>query len=424
MPAFLRALNSRNYRLYFVGQLISLAGTWMQQIAMAWLAYRLSNSAFVLGSVGFASQIPILFFSAFAGVWSDRVDRRRLLLLSQSLSMVQALVLAVLAWMEWLTPGLLIFMALCLGCINALDVPARQAIAVQLVDDKEDLPNAIALNSFLMNAARFVGPALAGYLVVLMGEAVCFLLNALSYLAVLLALSAIRLPAQGRGRPAPALDALKDGIRYVREHGPIRRSLLLVSCISFLVTPYAVMMPLFAKEIFGGDAGTFGLLMGCAGAGSLVASFFLASRRDTGGLEGKVALAAPAVGAALTCFALSPSQQVAYPIIMSIGFCVIVTIAGSNTLIQTRVDNAYRGRVMAIFSMAFLGIAPLGSFIVGSVAHQVGIRPTLAACGLLTLAAGMVYRRLTRSASAQEPVEQAAAEHQMDKEGGAQQQRP
>lgn len=424
MPAFLRALNSRNYRLYFVGQLISLAGTWMQQIAMAWLAYRLSNSAFVLGSVGFASQIPILFFSAFAGVWSDRVDRRRLLLLSQSLSMVQALVLAVLAWMEWITPGLLIFMALCLGCINALDVPARQAIAVQLVDDKEDLPNAIALNSFLMNAARFVGPALAGYLVVLMGEAVCFLLNALSYLAVLLALSAIRLPAQGPSRPAPALDALKDGIRYVRDHGPIRRSLLLVSCISFLVTPYAVMMPLFAREIFGGDAGTFGLLMGCAGAGSLVASFFLASRRDTGGLEGKVALAAPAVGAALTCFALSPSQQVAYPIIMSIGFCVIVTIAGSNTLIQTRVDNAYRGRVMAIFSMAFLGIAPLGSFIVGSVAHQVGIRPTLAACGLLTLAAGLIYRRLTRAASAQEPVEQAAAEHQMDKEGGAQQQRP
>lgn len=420
MPAFLRALNSRNYRLYFVGQLISLAGTWMQQIAMAWLAYRLSNSAFVLGSVGFASQIPILFFSAFAGVWTDRVDRRRLLLLSQSLSMVQALVLAVLAWMEWITPGLLIFMALCLGCINALDVPARQAIAVQLVDDKEDLPNAIALNSFLMNAARFVGPALAGYLVVLMGEAVCFLLNALSYLAVLLALSAIRLPAQGPSRPAPALDALKEGIRYVREHGPIRRSLLLVSCISFLATPYAVMMPLFAKEIFGGDAGTFGLLMGCAGAGSLVASFFLASRRDTGGLEGKVALAAPAVGAALTCFALSPSQQVAYPIIMSIGFCVIITIAGSNTLIQTRVNNAYRGRVMAIFSMAFLGIAPLGSFIVGSVAHQVGIRPTLAACGLLTLAAGLVYRRLTRAASAQEPVEQAAAEHQMDKEGGAQ----
>lgn len=424
MPAFLRALNSRNYRLYFVGQLISLAGTWMQQIAMAWLAYRLSNSAFVLGSVGFASQIPILFFSAFAGVWSDRVDRRRLLLLSQSLSMVQALVLAVLAWMEWITPGLLIFMALCLGCINALDVPARQAIAVQLVDDKEDLPNAIALNSFLMNAARFVGPALAGYLVVLMGEAVCFLLNALSYLAVLLALSAIRLPAQGPSRPAPALDALKEGISYVRGHGPIRRSLLLVSCISFLATPYAVMMPLFAKEIFGGDAGTFGLLMGCAGAGSLVASFFLASRRDTGGLEGKVALAAPAVGAALTCFALSPSQQVAYPIIMSIGFCVIITIAGSNTLIQTRVNNAYRGRVMAIFSMAFLGIAPLGSFIVGSVAHQVGIRPTLAACGLLTLAAGLVYRRLTRAASAQEPVEQAAAEHQMDKEGGAQQQRP
>jgi len=226
-----------------------------------------------------------------------------------------------------------------------------------------------------------------------MGEAVCFLLNALSYLAVLLALSAIRLPAQGRGRPAPALDALRDGIRYISQHRDIRRSLLLVSCVSFFATPYAVMMPLFAREIFGGNAGTFGLLMGCAGAGSLMASFFLASRRDTDGLEAKVALAAPAVGAALACFALSPALGVAFPIIMGIGFCIIITIAGSNTLIQTRVDNAYRGRVMAIFSMAFLGVAPLGSLLVGSIAHQVGIRPTLVACGLLTLAAGLIYRR-------------------------------
>ncbi|HJW02471.1 MAG TPA: MFS transporter, partial [Azospira sp.] len=283
MPVFLRALNSRNYRLYFAGQLISLAGTWMQQIAMAWLAYRLSNSAFVLGTVGFASQIPILLFAALGGVWTDRFDRRRLLLLTQTLAMIQALILATLAWLEWVTPGLLILLAFALGCINALDVPARQAIAVQLVDDKADLPNAIALNSFLMNSARFVGPALAGFLVALVGEAVCFLLNAVSYLAVLLALRAIRLPLH-RGGTAPAVDALKEGIRYVLAHRQIRRSLLLVACVSFLATPYAVMMPLFAKEIFGGDARTFGLLIGSAGAGSLMASFYLASRKDMVGL--------------------------------------------------------------------------------------------------------------------------------------------
>lgn len=395
MPDFLRALNSRNYRLYFIGQLISLAGTWMQQIAMAWLAYRLSNSAFVLGMVGFASQIPILLFAAFAGVWTDRLDRRRLLLLTQSLSMVQALLLALLAWTGWISAPLLVVLAFFLGCINALDVPARQAIAVQLVNDKADLANAIALNSFLMNAARFVGPALAGYLVATIGEAVCFLLNAASYLAVLLALAAIRLPPLAAAKAAPALDALKEGIRYVGGQRAIRRTLLLVACVSFFATPYAVMMPLFAREIFGGDASTFGLLMGCAGAGSLGASLLLASRRDTDGLDRMVALAAPTVGAALACFALSPSLGVAFPITMVIGFCVIVTIAGSNTLIQTRVDNAYRGRVMAIFSMAFLGIAPLGSLLVGSIAHQVGIRPTLAVCGLCTLAAGLLYRRRT-----------------------------
>lgn len=399
MPVFLRALNSRNYRLYFAGQLISLAGTWMQQIAMAWLAYRLSNSAFVLGTVGFASQIPILLFAALGGVWTDRFDRRRLLLLTQTLAMVQALILATLAWLEWVTPGLLILLAFALGCINALDVPARQAIAVQLVDDKADLPNAIALNSFLMNSARFVGPALAGFLVALVGEAVCFLLNAVSYLAVLLALRAIRLPLH-RGGTAPAFDALKEGFRYVQAHRQIRRSLMLVACVSFLATPYAVMMPLFAKEIFGGDARTFGLLIGSAGAGSLMASFYLASRQDVAGLGRHVGLAAPAVGAALALFALSPALALAFPILMVLGFSVIVTIAGSNTLIQTRVDNAFRGRVMAIFSMAFLGVAPLGSFMVGSIAHSFGIRPTLVACGLLTLMAGLAYQRLTSRAIA------------------------
>lgn len=374
-----------------MGQLVSLAGTWMQQIAMIWLAYRLSGSSLVLGSVGFASQIPILLFAAISGVWIDRLDRRRLLMWTQTLAMAQALVLALLTWMEWATPGLLVLMAFFLGCVNAVDVPARQAIAAQLVDNPDDLPNAIALNSFVMNATRFVGPALAGFVVAVVGEAVCFLFNAASYLAVLLALAAIRL-ASRPGRNARALEALKEGYRYVAGHRGIRRSLMLVACVSFFATPYAVMMPLFAREIFGGDARTYGLLIGSAGAGSLLASLYLASRTDTEGLVHRVGLAAPAVGAALALFAVTPKLWLAFPVLMALGFSVIVTIAGSNTLIQTRVENEFRGRVMAIFSMAFLGIAPLGSFTVGTVAHAVGIRPTLVACGLLTLAAGLVYR--------------------------------
>lgn len=391
MLPVVRALRSRNYRLYFLGQLVSLAGTWMQQIAMVWLAYRLSNSAFVLGTVGFASQIPILLFAAIGGVWTDRLDRRRVLLWTQSLAMAQAIVLALLTWSGWVTPVHLVGLAFVLGCINAVDVPARQAIAVQLVDDKDDLPNAIALNSFLMNATRFVGPALAGFLVALVGEAVCFALNALSYLAVLMALRTIRTADVRAGQPAPALQALREGFRYVAADRRIRRSVLLVACVSFLATPYAVMMPLFAREIFGGDARTLGFLVGSAGAGSLLASLYLASRGGVEGLGRRVALAAPAVGAALATFAQVPWAGLAYPVLMALGFSVIVTVAGSNTLIQTRVDDQVRGRVMAIFSMAFLGIAPLGSLAVGSLAHTVGIRVTLTACGLLTLAAGAVY---------------------------------
>ncbi|HNA69282.1 MAG TPA: MFS transporter, partial [Rhodocyclaceae bacterium] len=363
----------------------------------------LSGSAFVLGMVGFASQAPILLFGAFGGVVTDRLDRRRVLLATQALSMVQALLLAALAWKDAATPGHLVGLAFVLGCINALDVPARQAIAVQLVDDPDDLPNAIALNSFLMNTARFVGPALAGFVVAEVGEAVCFLLNAASYLAVLMALRAIRLPAAGDRPPAPPpLQALREGWRYAMAHREIRASLRLVAAISLCAAPYVVLMPLFAREEFGGGARLFGLLVGSAGAGSLVASFYLAGRADTGGLAEKVAVAAPTVGVAVILFALSPGVGMAVPVLLALGGSIILTIAGSNTLIQTQVDNAFRGRVMALFSMAFLGVAPLGSFTVGSAAHVFGVRPTLVVCGVLTVIAGLIYRRavLRRKAAA------------------------
>lgn len=395
---FARALTSRNYRIYFSGQLVSLAGTWMQQIAMVWLAYRLTNSALVLGMVGFASQIPILLLGSLTGVLTDRFDRRRILLATQSVAMLQALSLAMLTWLHWISPNWLIGMAFVLGCVNALDVPARQAFAAQLVEDRDDLPNAIALNSLLMNAARFVGPALAGFAVAAIGEAWCFAVNAASYLAVLLALLAI----DARSRPAKhesAMHALRQGIDYVVGHADIRQRLLTVATVSLLVTPYAVMMPLFSSEIFHGDARTYGLLIASAGGGSLLAGLYLASRRDTATLARRVNLAVIAAGAGLALFAVNRVLALAFPIVMAVGFFVLLVVAGSNTLIQVRVEDAYRGRVMAIFSMAFLGIAPLGSFTVGWLAHAVGVPPTLLGCGLATVVLGVVVRRRADAAA-------------------------
>jgi MFS family permease len=393
---FARALASRNYRIYFAGQLISLAGTWMQQIAMIWLAWRLSNSAQVLGTVGFASQIPILLLGPFTGVLTDRYDRRRILLITQSVALLQALVLAALTWLQWISPGWLIGMAFVLGCVNALDLPARQAFSVQLVDNRADLPNAVALNSLLMNTARFVGPALAGLAVASIGEAWCFAINAGSYLAVILALLAIDSKSRTTAHES-ALAAFREGLRYVLEHPGIRSRLLVVAAVSFLVTPYAVLMPLFASEIFHGDARTYGFLIGCAGAGSLLAGLYLASRKGTDGLARRATLGVIAAGVALSLFAVNHVLSLAFAIVMALGFSAILVIAGSNTLIQVWVEDAYRGRVMAIFSMAFLGIAPLGSFAVGHLAHYVGVQPALLGCGIATVLVGLLAQRRLRT---------------------------
>ena len=390
-PHPLRALRSRDFRIYFAGQLVSVAGTWMQQIAMAWLAYKLTNSALVLGLLGFASQVPILLFAPLGGVWSDRVDRRRLMMTTQALAMLQALTLALLAWQGWATPALLLGLAFVLGCINAVDVPARQSLVVHLVSDRTQLPNAIALNSFMMNATRFVGPALAGFIVAWAGEAVCFLLNAVSYLAVLVALAALH-TRPGGGASKPALHALREGLDYTFSHRDIRLFLLLVAAVSFLVAPYVVMMPLYARTVLAGDARTFGLLVSSAGAGSLLASLLLASRVSIDGLAQRVTLAAILAGVALALFALTRVPVLAYPILMALGFSVVLVAAGSNTLLQSWVRDDMRGRVMAIFSVAFLGIAPLGSLATGSLAHVLGIRPTLFLFGALTALAGVAHR--------------------------------
>ena len=393
----LRALRSRDFRVYFAGQLVSVAGTWMQQIAMGWLAYRLTDSALVLGLLGFASQVPILLFGAIGGVWSDRVERRRLMLWTQSLAMFQALLLALLTWQGWITPALLLGLAFLMGSINALDMPARQSLVAQLVEDRAQLANAIALNSFVMNATRFVAPALAGLIIAAAGEAVCFLINALSYLAVLLALGALRVRRGDGDRSKPALRAFKEGLGYTFGHPDIRLFLLLVAAVSFLITPYVVMMPLYARTIFDGDARTLGLLVSSAGAGSLGASLFLATRASVDGLARQVSLAATLAGAALALFALNTAHALAYPLLMALGFAVVLIAAGSNTLLQTWVRDDMRGRVMATFSMAFLGIAPLGSLAVGALANAIGVRAALFLWGILALGVGLAHNRRTRA---------------------------
>lgn len=398
LPHPLRALRARDFRIYFAGQLISVAGTWMQQIAMAWLAYKLTNSALVLGLLGFASQIPILLFAPLGGVWSDRTDRRRLMMTTQALAMLQALALAVLAWQGWATPALLLGLAFVLGCINAVDIPARQSLVVHLVGDRALLPNAIALNSFMMNSTRFVGPALAGLIVARAGEAVCFLLNAASYLAVLVALAALH-TRPGGGASKPALHALREGLAYAFSHRDIRLFLQRVAAVSLLVAPYVVMLPLYARTILGGDARTFGLLVSSVGAGALLASVFLASHVSIDGLARRVAHAVSLAGVALLLFALNRTSFLAYPLLMVLGFAVVLVAAGSNTLLQSWVRDDMRGRVMAIFSVAFLGIAPLGSLAMGSLAHAIGIRPTLAVFGALTVVAGLAHRSAPHEAA-------------------------
>ncbi|MCX8016868.1 MAG: MFS transporter [Rhodocyclaceae bacterium] len=392
LPAF----RSRNYRLFFAGQLISLLGTWMQQIAMVWLAYRLTGSAAMLGIIGFASQIPILLFSALAGVWNDRYDRRRLLLWTQALALLQALLLFGLTQTQQITPAGLILLAALLGCIHAIDMPARQAFVAELIAERADLPNAIGLNSLLMNAARFLGPTAAGLLVATAGEAVCFLLNALSYLAVLAALAMIRTAPRQAVLREPTFQALAAGLAYAFSHPPLRLPLVMVAGFSLLVTPYAILMPVFARDLFGGGAHTYGFLIGSAGAGSLAAALFLAvrgGRQAAAGLDRLVARATLAGGLALAAFALTPWPGLAYPLLALLGFAVVLTAAGSNTLLQVRVAEAYRGRVMAIFSTAFLGCAPLGSLAAGALASAFDVRTTLLACGLMTCALGGFYLR-------------------------------
>lgn len=393
-PASLRALANRNFQLFFVGQGISLAGTWMQQTAMSWLVYRLTGSTYLLGAVAFAGQIPVLFLAPVAGVVTDRWHRHRLLILTQTLAMLQAFAMAAVAWRPeaGLRVASVIALSALLGVVNAFDMTVRQAFLNQMVERPDDLANAIALNSSLVNGARLVGPALGGILVDWVGEASCFLLNGISYFAVIAALLAMRVPAPDSDRAPQAMwHGLREGWRYTFGFPPIRSILLLLALVSMAGLSYSVLLPVYARDVLGGGARTLGLLSGAAGVGALGGAMYLASRKTVLGLGLRVAVAPLVLALAVTAFAYSRLLPLSLAFLAVAGFAVMVLMAASNTILQTIVDEDKRGRVMSFYAAALLGMAPLGSLAAGWLAGVVGAERTLLFGAGLCAAGGLAF---------------------------------
>ena len=394
LPRTFRALRHRNYRLFFTGQGLSMIGTWLQQVAMGWLTYRLTGSAWLLGVVAFCANIGILLFGNLAGVLADRIDRRRGLLTTQSLMLLQALVLAALVASGRIQTWHLIVLALWLGTCSAFDVPLRQSLYVHFVEDRGDLGNAIALNSMLVNTARVVGPAIAGLLLAVTSEAVCFALNALSFVAVIVAISRMRWPSHTRGHVSAGWWASwVEGARYAHSLTPVRTLLGLVAALAWTITPYTSLMPVYAKDIYGGGPHTLGWLLSAAGFGALVSTAYLASRATVRGLGRMIAYAAATSGAALAIFAYIRIFPLGLLLILVVGGGTILAAASANTILQTIVDDRLRGRVAAFYTLAFLGVAPLGNLAAGAIAGAFGAPFTFALNGVLAMLAAAWYRR-------------------------------
>lgn len=392
LSLILRAFKYRNYRLFFGGQGVSLIGTWMQSVAMSWLVYRLTGSALLLGVVGFCAQIPTFILSPFAGVLADRMDRYKILLVTQTLAMLQAFALAYLVLSGKVQVWHIIALSSFLGLVNSFDIPARQSFVVELVEKKEDLGNAIALNSSMFNGARLIGPSVAGVLISVVGEGMCFLLNGVSYLAVLCALLAMKVTnVRKKAADEPVLKRLKEGFRYTFNYAPIRYIIMLLALTSLTGMPYTVLMPVFVKEILHGGPRTLGLLMTCSGAGALTAALLLASRRSAAGLEKRIPAAGLIFGTGLIALSMARSLPLAAASMAFASFGMISQMASSNTIIQTVVDDDKRGRVMAIYAMAFMGMAPFGSLLAGWVASRLGAPHTIMISGVMSMAGALAF---------------------------------
>ncbi len=388
LSGMFRALSHKNYRLFFIGQGVSLVGTWMERIAMSWLVYRLTDSVFLLGMVSFCSLIPSFILGPFAGVISDRFDRHRILIITQALFMVQAAVVAALVLTDTVQIWHIMALSTFLGIVNAFDTSTRQAFVVELVEDKKDLSNAIALNSSLFNVARLVGPSIAGVIIATVGEGACFLINAISYLAVIFSLVLLRTkPFVPVAHQAKVWQQLQEGFKYTFQFPPIRAIILVVAIMSLVGMPFSVLMPAFARDVLGGNANTLGFLMGASGIGALAGALYLAPRKSAVGL-GKVIIGAAVIfGLGLIAFSFSTILWISLVCMLFTGFGMIVLMASCNTILQTIVDDDKRGRVMSFYSMAWLGMAPFGSLLAGAVADRVGVGYTLLGCGILLIIA-------------------------------------
>jgi MFS family permease len=368
-----RALRHRNFRLFFGGQSISLIGTWMTRIATSWLVYRLTGSALLLGTVSFAGQIPTFLLAPFAGVWVDRLDRRQVLIWTQALSMVQSLMLAALTFSGHITVAWILALSVMQGAINAFDMPGRQAFTVQMVGNRDDLSNAIAINSSMVNMARLVGPSLAGMVIAVSSEAWCFLIDGLSYIAVIASLLAMHIDAPAVRRKATStLHELKEGWSYVSGFHAIRTILLLFAAVSLVGMPFVVLMPIFAVNVLHGGPHTLGFLMGAMGVGALISALSLAVRKSVRGLIRMIPIAATVFGLGLIGFGLSRSFWLSMVMVLIAGMGMMQGMAASNTIIQTLVSEDKRGRVMSYYTMTFMGMAPFGALLAGFMTHGIG----------------------------------------------------
>ena len=385
-----RSLAGRDFRLYFIGQCISLVGTWVQQVAFSWIAYRITGSAFMLGLIAFSGQFPTLVLSPFSGVLADRYSRRNVLVVIQIIQMAVAALLAVLAWQDDISPWVLIAASLVIGLTSAVEMPVRQAFTPDIVHDRAHMANAIALNSVTFNAARLVGPAAAGFILAAFSEAACFAINALSYLATIYTLLVIyptRVEHDG-GRKS-----IREGMMYVRQFAPARWLLITVIVASFCLSPYLTFMPVYAKDILKGGADTLGILMAASGFGALSAGLYLANRKSVIGLGDKMVAGCFAAGIASAAFAYNHLLWVALALLVISGCATIIIVTSSNILLQTLVPDNLRGRVMALYSMSFIGVLPVGSLVAGGIAHLVGVQPVFLASGVIFAVMGFSLKR-------------------------------
>ncbi|MGI6395130.1 MAG: MFS transporter [bacterium] len=392
-----RAFRYRNYKIYFSGQVVSLVGSWMQQIALGWLVYKLTNSAFLLGLVGFSGQIPSFILAPFAGIVADRYDRYKVLIATQILFMLQALTLAALVLTGVAGVTTIIVMSLIQGTIMAFDSPVRHAFVIQIVEKKEDLGNAIALNSSSFHASRLVGPPLAGLIIAAASEGVCFLINGIGYTAVIVALLKIKVKPlkQHKGNTSPLKD-IKDGFSYAFNSIPIKTILATVAFASVVGMPYAVLMPVMARDVLEGTSQTFGVLMGGAGLGAFTGALYLASQSSAAGLLKNMFLAFILFGFGMVGFSMSRDVGLSFVLLVTVGFGMMTIMASSNTIIQSVVSEEMRGRVMSLYTFSFMGLAPFGNLLSGAIAQKIGTPATIFLSGALCVGASLIFMSKSR----------------------------